>query len=348
MSDPRRRGIAAALGAALLFGIGTPLAKLLLGPVSPWLLAGLLYLGSGTGLALLRRVRPGERARPGPGEAKWLIAAIVAGGVVAPVLLLWGLARLPASTASLLLNAEAVFTALLAWFAFRENFDRRIALGMALIVAGAVTLSWPAASGQTRLETGLPALAVLLACFCWGLDNNLTRKVALTDATFIAMLKGLTAGVVNVSIALATGALLPPVPIALAAAGLGFVSYGVSLALFVLGLRHLGAARTGAYYSIAPFAGALVAVPLLEEQVTAALVAGGALMAAGVWLHLTERHSHAHAHEPLEHDHEHEHDAHHQHPHDGPVAGPHAHPHRHEPLTHAHEHFPDAHHRHRH
>jgi drug/metabolite transporter (DMT)-like permease len=194
----------------------------------------------------------------------------------------------------------------------------------------------------------LPALAVLLACFCWGLDNNLTRKVALTDATFIAMLKGLTAGVVNVSIALATGALLPPVPIALAAAGLGFVSYGVSLALFVLGLRHLGAARTGAYYSIAPFAGALVAVPLLEEQVTAALVAGGALMAAGVWLHLTERHSHAHAHEPLEHDHEHEHDAHHQHPHDGPVAGPHAHPHRHEPLTHAHEHFPDAHHRHRH
>jgi drug/metabolite transporter (DMT)-like permease len=348
MSDPRRRGIAAALGAALLFGIGTPLAKLLLGPVSPWLLAGLLYLGSGTGLALLRRMRPGERARPGPGEAKWLAAAILAGGVVAPVLLLWGLARLPASTASLLLNAEAVFTVLLAWFAFRENVDRRIALGMALIVAGAVTLSWPAASGQTRLETGLPALAVLHACFCWGLDNNLTRKVALTDATFIAMLKGLTAGVVNVSIALATGALLPPVPIALAAAGLGIVSYGVSLALFVLGLRHLGAARTGAYYSIAPFAGALVAVPLLEEQVTAALVAGGALMAAGVWLHLTERHSHAHAHEPLEHDHEHEHDAHHQHPHDGPVAGPHAHPHRHEPLTHAHEHFPDAHHRHRH
>ena len=340
-----RAGIAAALVAALLFGVGTPLAKLLLGPVSPWLLAGLLYLGSGTGLSILRSVRRGERARLASGEAKWLIAAILSGGVAAPVLLMWGLARLPASTASLLLNAEAVFTALLAWFAFRENFDRRIAFGMALIVAGAITLSWP---GESRLDAGLPAAAVLLACFCWGLDNNLTRKVALADPTFIAMLKGLVAGVVNVAIALAMGASLPTASIALAAGGLGFVSFGVSLSLFVLALRHLGAARTGAYYSIAPFAGALFAVPLLGEPVTPALVAGGALMAAGVWLHLTERHAHPHTHEPLEHDHAHEHDAHHQHAHDGPVQEPHSHRHTHERMTHVHAHFPDAHHRHRH
>ena len=284
-------------GAALRRGHAT--AKLLLGPVSPWLLAGLLYLGSGAGLALLRALRRPVAVRLARGEAKWLAAAILAGGVAAPVLLMWGLARLPASTASLLLNAEGVFTALLAWFVFRENFDRRIALGMGLIVAGAIVLSAP---GGDALGAGLPAAAVLLACFFWGLDNNFTRKVALADATFIAMLKGLAAGLVNVSIAVALGATFPQPQLLLAAGALGFVSYGLSLVLFVVALRHLGTARTGAYFSTAPFVGALIAVRLLDESVTVALVIGGALMAAGVWLHLTERHEHRHTHEPLEHE----------------------------------------------
>src|SRR5215210_1751935 len=202
----RNPGVLAAIGAAVLFGAGTPAAKLLLGPVSPWLLAGMLYLGSGIGLAVVRAVRQRERVRLARGDAKWLAAAIVAGGVAAPVLLMWGLTKLPASTASLLLNAEGVFTALLAWFAFRENFDRRIALGMAFIVAGALLLSWP---DDSVTGAGVPAAAVLLACFCWGLDNNFTRKVALSDATFIAMMKGLAAGFVNVAIASALGASLP-------------------------------------------------------------------------------------------------------------------------------------------
>lgn len=337
----------AALGAALLFGAGTPAAKLLIGPVSPWLLAGLLYLGSGIGLAVFKLLRRGEAVRLPRSDLGWLGAAIAMGGVVGPVLLMWGLSRMPASSASLLLNAEGVFTALLAWFVFRENFDRRIALGMALIVAGAVILSWPE---DAAWADALPAMAVLGACLAWGIDNNLTRKISLSDAVSIAMYKGLAAGATNLALALALGASLPRPEIALLSGLLGLLSYGISLVLFVVALRELGTARTGAYFSTAPFAGMLLAIAFLGEEVTLRLAAAGALMAAGVWLHLSERHEHEHAHQALEHEHEHAHDEHHRHAHPEPVAPGtrHAHPHRHEPLTHAHPHYPDAHHRHDH
>ncbi len=346
-ANPGQAGVAAALAAALLFGAGTPVAKLLLGAVDPWLLAGLLYLGSGVGLGLWRLARRSPRARLPAADRLWFAGAVVAGGMVGPALLMWGLSGMAASGASLLLNAEGVLTALLAWFVFRENVDRRIALGMALIVAGAVVLSWP---GELRLGAALPALAVLGACLAWAIDNNLTRKVSLADAGYIAMVKGLVAGAANFALALAAGAALPPPSAALGALVVGFFSYGVSLALFVLALRHLGTARTGAYFSVAPFAGALIALPLLGEAPTLQLAAAGALMAAGVWLHLTERHVHWHVHEPLEHAHVHVHDEHHRHEHDEPVppGTRHSHPHRHEPLAHAHPHYPDAHHRHDH
>jgi drug/metabolite transporter (DMT)-like permease len=258
-----------------------------------------------------------------------------------------GLTHMPASGASLLLNAEGVFTALLAWFAFRENFDRRIAAGMALIIAGAVVLGWPEKAG---FGDALPALAVLGACVAWALDNNFTRKVALNDATFIAMSKGLVAGATNVALSLAAGARWPGPGTAAAAAAIGFAGYGVSLVLFVVALRELGTARTGAYFSIAPFAGATLAVLALGDAITARLAAAGALMAAGVWLHLTESHQHSHRHAALEHEHEHEHDIHHRHAHDGAVApeARHTHRHRHEDITHAHAHYPDSHHRHEH
>jgi drug/metabolite transporter (DMT)-like permease len=340
----RNPGAAAALGAALLFGAGTPIAKLLLGPVSPWLLAGLLYLGSGVGLAFWRRLRHAEHAHLGAGEVKWLAVAVLAGGVVAPVLLMWGLSRMPASGVSLMLNLEGVFTALIAWFVFHENFDRRIFIGMTLILAGAALLSW---SDEARAGAALPALAVAAACVGWAVDNNLTRKVSLADATYIAMVKGLVSGGVNTAIALTLGATLPSAPILIGAATVGFLSYGVSLALFVVALRHVGAARTGAYFSTAPFAGALLAVALLHEPISARLVAAALLMGWGVWLHLTERHHHEHMHEAIEHEHEHVHDEHHQHA--GHDAGPHTHWHRHAPMTHSHPHFPDEHHRgHRH
>ena len=347
MNAWRNPGVMAALGAAALFGAGAPASKLLLGSMSPWLLAGLLYLGSGVGLALARQFRRTESVRLARGEVKWLAIAVATGGVVGPVLLMVGLSRMPASAASLLLNAEAVFTALLAWFVFHENFDRRIALGMALIVIGALVLSWP---GDNVFGSALPALAVLGACFLWGIDNNLTRKIALTDATFIAMIKGIVAGVVNVMIAWTLGATFPSFQVVVAACTVGFFSFGASLVLFVVALRHLGAARTGAYFSIAPFAGAMISFILLGETVTLTLVLAGLLMGAGVWLHLTERHDHAHAHDALEHTHEHVHDEHHQHEHDNLVPDDtrHTHRHGHNPISHAHPHYPDTHHGHRH
>ena len=352
MTSAKRTGVTAALTAAILFGVGTPFAKLLLAHTSPWLLAALLYLGSGVGLWLLRRARRAPAVLLARDHWRWLLGAVLSGGVFAPVLLMTGLAAMPAASAALLLNAEAVFTALLAWFAFKENFDRRIALGMLAIVAGAVVLSWPG-DGGVRFSTLWPALAVLGACLAWAVDNNLTRKVALTDAAWIAMFKGLVAGATNLGIAISLGAAWPGAQPLAAAAVLGFLSYGASLALFVVALRHLGTARTGAYFSIAPFFGAVVALLVLHEPLTLTLLLGGALMAVGVVLHLTEHHAHEHMHALLEHTHEHIHsadDPHHDHPHAVPVpAGTrHAHPHRHLPTTHAHAHFPDAHHEHEH
>ena len=336
-------GVPAALGAALLFGAGTPLAKWLLDAVSPWLLAGLLYLGSGIGLTLYRRVIHAPTVHLPRNEVSWFAGAILAGGIVGPVLLMIGLAGMPASGASLLLNAEGVFTALLAWFAFKENFDRRIALGMGAIVTGAFILSWP---GEARFAGLWPTLAILGACLAWGIDNNLTRKISLTDATWIASVKGLVSGAVNLILAFLLGASIPALPNLAGAMVVGFLAYGVSLALFVVGLRHLGTARTGAYFSVAPFFGALLAL-LMGEPVTAPLLLAGALMALGTWLHLTEHHEHEHAHEAVWHDHEHIHDEHHQHEHDdGEAVGTkHHHVHQHQPMTHRHPHFPDSHHR---
>ena len=344
---PLPAGVLCALFAALLFGASTPFAKALLGTTEPWLLAGLLYLGSGTGLFIYRRIsRPAPTTLSGSDKA-WLAGAIVAGGVVGPALLMLGLSSMPASGASLLLNAEGVFTALLAWFVFKENFDRRIALGMALIVAGTVVLSWP---GEADFGSALPALAVLGACLAWGLDNNLTRKVSLNDATFIAMAKGLIAGATNIALALAAGAHFPSAGALAGSAALGFLSYGVSLVLFVVALRALGTARTGAYFSTAPFAGALLALFMLGEPITAQLVMAGLLMAAGVWLHLTEHHHHRHTHRALRHEHAHVHDEHHRHAHDADMnpGEPHVHAHAHDPMTHDHSHYPDTHHRHEH
>ena len=354
-------GVLAALVSACLFGLGTPLAKLLLNQTSPWLLAGLLYAGSGLGLLVYRQVRGLPTPRLAPNERGWLLAAVVCGGVLAPVLLMLGLVSMPASHAALLLNAEAVLTTLLAWAVFKEHIGRRIALGMAAIVAGALLLSWPSTSfGTEGLSAASlwPASAVLLACALWALDNNFTRKVSLNDATWIACVKGCAAGLSNLTLAFALGASLIPWSLVGASMTLGFFAYGVSLTLFVVALRHLGASRAGAYFSIAPFVGAVFSVLLLGEPVTWQALSAGALMALGVGLHLTEQHSHGHTHVALSHDHAHTHtedDLHHQHAHlpgewlaNDEGGRPHSHPHQHAPQTHDHAHYPDAEHRHAH
>lgn len=351
-SREQARSILQALAAAALFGLSTPLAKLLVGTVPPLLLAGLLYAGSGIGLSVLMllrklRRRPITEAPLVRRDVPWLAGAVLAGGVLGPILLMLGLTRTPASTASLLLNLEGVLTAVIAWVVFRENVDRRVFLGMLAIIAGSVLLSW---QRQTSTEIPWGALAITGACLCWAIDNNLTRQVAGGDPMQIAAIKGGVAGAINVSLALVMGYRFPAALPLLATGVLGFAGYGLSLMLFVLALRGLGTARTGAYFSTAPFLGAALSLLLFTEHPGIAFWLAGGLMALGVWLHVSERHEHAHAHEALAHNHRHRHDAHHQHAHDFPWDGdePHTHPHVHEPMKHSHPHYPDLHHRHDH
>lgn len=344
------RGVVYALLAAVTFGASTPFSKTLVSQVAPVALAGLLYLGSGLGLLAWFACRtissrnPHEKsARLGRADLPWLAGATFFGGIIGPVLLMSGLALTPASSASLLLNMEGVLTSLLAWFVFKENFDRRIFLGMVLIVAGGLLLSW-----EQRPELGVPwgAAAIVGACLCWAIDNNLTRKVSASDAVQIAGIKGLVAGTVNLLIAVALGLPMPGIDHVALAGVIGFCGYGLSLVLFVLALRNLGTARTGAYFSVAPFVGAAIALVMLSESPGATFWIAAVLMGAGIWLHLTERHEHEHTHEVMLHSHAHSHDAHHQHEHDFPWdrKAPHTHLHPHERLTHAHPHFPDIHH----
>ncbi|WP_327515777.1 DMT family transporter [Cognatazoarcus halotolerans] len=339
-----------ALLAAALFGASTPFAKLLAGEVSPVLLAGLLYLGSGVGLMLVRAIRDRGWTPSGLVRAEWpwLLGAILFGGVLGPIALLFGLTTTSGSTASLLLNLEAVLTALVAWLVFRENAGRRVVAGMLAIVAGGVVLAWP--EGGESATGWVGPLAIALACLCWAIDNNLTRKVSGSDALFVAGSKGMVAGAVNSAFALALGATMPGTAIVVATMTVGLLGYGISLVMFVLALRGLGTARTGAYFSTAPFIGTVVALVLLDESTDPAFWLAASLMALGVWLHLTERHEHRHVHAPLQHRHPHVHDDHHQHPHPFEWDGtePHDHWHEHLAVVHKHPHFPDIHHRHTH
>jgi drug/metabolite transporter (DMT)-like permease len=313
------------------------------------MLAGLMYFGAGLGLAAYRLFRgtfaeASDEAQLRRTDLPWLAVAIGMGGVAGPVLLMLGLSRTTASSAALLLNMEGLATMVIAWVVFRENVDRRLMLGAFAILAGAGLLSW---NGQgVSFDSG--SLLVIGACVAWGVDNNFTRNISATDPVVIAMLKGLIAGAVNVVIALLTGAAFPAAVTVAAAAIVGLLGVGVSLVMFILALRHLGSARTSAYYSLAPFIGAIVAISLLGEPMTAKLLIAGVLMGAGLWLHLEERHAHEHEHEPLEHEHSHVHDEHHHHDHEGPATQPHSHWHRHDRRRHAHAHYPDVHHRHGH
>lgn len=342
-------GVPLALASALAFGASTPLSKILLASVDPQLLAGLLYLGAGIGLGVVHIGRsalgiPAQEAPLRKADIPWLGAVVLFGGILGPLLLMLGLFRTEAASGALLLNLESLATMGLAWLVFRENVDRRLLMGAFAIVAGAVVLAWQGRGVELNAGAGL----IAGACLAWGVDNNLTRKLSAADPMMIAMLKGLVAGTVNAGLALWWGAALPSVGTLGAAAIVGFVGIGVSLVLFILGLRHLGAARTGAYFSLAPFIGAMLAIAFLDEPLTARLAIAGALMGTGLWLHLAERHQHSHLHEGLDHEHSHTHDDHHQHNHSGPVTEPHSHWHHHALLRHTHPHYPDLHHRHQH
>ena len=343
-----------ALLAALLFGASAPLSKSLLSSIDPVPLAAFLYIGSGLCSWLLFSVRKGgnkigsleERiSRP---DIPWLAGAIFAGGVAAPILLLLGLDRTPASTASLLLNFEAVATALLAYLLFREAVGKRIFLAVGLITFASILLTWN--SGAWGFSLG--ALAIVAACFLWGLDNNLTRHISGKDPLMIVGIKGICAGGFSLLLTLVLKIPLPTIITSLTALLVGAICYGLSIQLFILALRGLGSARTGALFGIAPFVGAILSLIFLKEIPQVFFWVSLPIMAIGAWLMLTEDHIHAHTHAELEHAHSHRHpDEHHKHDHPEEIKdflGTHTHPHRHTPTSHSHTHAPDLHHRHDH
>lgn len=348
---PHLQGAAAALAAAALFGVSAPLGKLLLRDAEPLVLSGLLYLGAGLGLigvGWLRRVRRATAGRETPlrmADVGLLLGVALAGGILGPLLLLCGLQRLSALSASLLLNLEAPLTILLAVLVFGEHLGRRETAACGLILLGLVVLS--AHDGALRAD-GLGVAAVCGACLSWAVDNNLTQRLSLRDPLTVARAKGLLAGGASLALALGLGQRLPAARVAAAALLVGFGSYGLSLVLAVYAMRLLGAAREAAFFATAPFVGAAAAVPLLGDAVGARELGAATLMAGGVVLLLRERHDHLHVHRPLEHEHAHTHDEHHRHAHTAadPPGEPHSHRHTHAALEHRHPHVPDVHHRH--
>jgi len=364
MRDPlgAARPLATVLASMALFGASTPLAKLLVGGTGPVVLAGLLYLGAFAGMALVTVVAMAARGGgDGPGgggggggagsrlrrqDVPWLAGATVSGGIIAPNDLMAGLERTTGFTASLLLNLEGVATALIAGLVFAEHTGPRLWGALACMTAGGVLLSWDPSSGGLSLAG--PALLVVAGA-AWGVDNNLTRRISDRDPVQIAMVKGLVAGSASLALGLALGAGVPAAPGVMYALLLGSLGYGASLVLFVRALRVMGASRTGAFFSMAPFVGAAVALAVLREGLAWAMLPAAALMASGTALIVLERHSHGHAHGRTVHTHEHVHgELHHGHEHPPGTPEPHTHEHEHAPVVHEHPHWPDTHHRHGH
>jgi len=351
--------------AAALFGASAPLSKMLLQDIGPVMLAGLLYIGCGFGVAVLRAVRdasstrrPGT-ARRGAAEAylgrsdlPWLVGSLFLAGLWAPMMLMYGLKATPASTAALLLNFETVATTLIAAAAFGEAVGRRVWGAVALVTVAGITLSLQPGGPGLVLSTG--AVLVIGAAFLWGTENNLTRAISSKDPMLITSVKGICGGGFAVALSVALGEGAPGPWVMCAALATGFVCYGLSMVLFLSSLRELGAARTSAYFASAPFAGAIAAFVVLMEVPAIQFLVALPLMVVGAVLLATEAHSHAHRHEWMRHEHRHVHDPHHRHRH-GPghdnragVKGAHSHMHVHKAMSHSHPHEPDVHHRHGH
>jgi len=344
-----RRGALLALLAAATFGASAPLVKQAAGDLPALVVSGCLYLGCGLAMVLVGAARATPReARLRGGDFRWLAGGIALGGVAAPWLLVLGLARASGTAASLLLNAELVLTLLVAGAAFREAIGARVVAAALLVVTGGAALSFEPVAA-TAPAPGLGALFVLLACLSWAVENNLTHTIAHRDPFAIVRWKGLMAGAASLAIAGAAGTFtLPPARTVAALLALGAVGYGASIVLYTYAQRALGAGRTAAYYGLAPFIGAAVAIGL-GEPLTPRAVAAGCAMAGAAWILLAEKHGHGHVHEAHAHEHRHVHDEHHRHEHRGDEGPePHAHLHDHEPLEHDHEHAPDLHHRHGH
>ena len=344
--SPARHGALLALLAALLFGVSTPLVQRFGVGLGSFTTACLLYAGAAIAGVLVQQPI-GREARVRRSDAARLLAVAAFGAVLGPVALAWGLQHTSATSASLMLTLEAVFTALLARLWYREAMDRRVLAGMLLLTLGAIVLVLDRANQGTGQLVGI--LAVAIATAAWAMDNTLSRALAARDPGRVVLLKSGLGAAATVLLALGFAEHLPDFLPALGLVCVGATGYGLSLRLYLLAQRSFGAARTGSVFAFAPFAGAIAALLLGDRSGSVWLLAGAGLMMAGILLHLTEYHSHEHDHEAIEHEHAHTHaDGHHTHIHDPMPAGPHNHRHRHEPMHHSHPHVPDEHHLHDH
>ncbi len=356
-SDNLRHNISVikwAILSAILFGLSTPFAKMLTSQVDPIILAGCLYLSSGLGLFiwyfLRKHIKSNKQAKIvslAASDYPYLAVTVLAGGMIAPTLLMVGLTITPSSTASLLLNFEIVFTFLIAAIIFRESFDTRMISGSVIIIFGGLLLSWP---GKVGFSGIWGPICIGLACLAWGIDNNITRQISAGDPIQIAAIKGLVAGFANLMIGFIINRKIPGLGFAISAAIIGLLGYGLSLVFFILSLRHLGTARTSAYFAAAPFIGALASFLILGERLTAQFALAMVLIISGIYMFLSERHAHQHTHRELIHEHSHTHDEHHRHIHDEGFddSNEHVHRHEHREQMHSHPHYPDIHHRHTH
>jgi drug/metabolite transporter (DMT)-like permease len=348
-SIARRRpllvGAAFALGSALTFGLSTPIVARFGRGLGPFATAALLYAGA-CGSALLLSLR-GRRSGSSPWSSFGRLALVALFGAgIAPTLLAWGLQRVGGSAGSLLLNLEVVFTILLARLFYRESLGGRVVLAMLFMALGGVAL---AAHGSAPTATQLGVAAIAAATLAWAIDNTLTRRLSEHDPLLLVAGKGALGASLTATMALVLDEPMPRVGAALALLACGASGYGLSLRLYLLAQRRIGAARTASLFAVAPFIGAFVGWAMGEGAVDRWTALSGGLLAAGVLLHLGERHAHAHAHPAEAHEHLHRHDeGHHTHLHDPPFVGEHSHTHTHEALTHEHEHLPDPHHTHEH
>lgn len=343
------------LSASILFGASAPLTKMLLGEIEPIPLASLLYGGSGIGLLIFQFINlmiKKEKVDEAPLMKKdfiWLLGAIVTGGIIAPIVLLSGLKITPASTASLLLNFEGVATTIIAIVFFKENVGKQVLSAVVLITLASIFLSWDF-KNQWGLSIG--ALGIILACICWGIDNNFTRNISSKNPFSIVSIKGVVSGLVSFMLSIILKNNIPDFKIIMIAMVIGFFCYGLSIVLYVFAMRDLGSARTSALYGSAPFVGSILSFILLGDIPSNTFFIALPIMLIGVILLLKEEHFHTHTHEPLQHEHRHKHpDIHHEHGHtDGQaiINGYHSHYHTHKLVDHVHAHFPDIHHRHNH
>lgn len=356
MNKSRIYPIFQAILASVLFGASAPLSKILLGQIEPIPLASLLYIGSGTGLTLLQlflsvtKKQNIEEAKLKKADIPWLIGAIVAGGVIAPIILMISLKNTPASTASLLLNFESVATTLIAILFFKENIGKQLWKAIICITLASIILSWDF-SNQWGFSLG--ALGIISACICWGIDNNFTRNISAKNPFTIVTIKGLAAGFFSLFLAFILRNHFPSIKVILIIILLGFICYGLSTVLFVFAIRQLGSARTSALFGTAPFIGAMLAFIICGDIPGIMFFISLPIMVIGTALLLKEEHNHIHRHEHIQHEHKHCHtDLHHNHIHtkeqEPSGNGYHTHVHIHEQIEHSHEHTPDIHHRHAH